>query len=153
MTTLEALYVTQVRPHLEYAIPIWDPHLSKDIEAIESMQRFASKVCTIQWRDVNYKDRLKLMNIETLQSRRQHLKPCYLYKIINRQAHSVNSSLSDFSSVHSTTSHSLTLNIPFARSVSTFNSFFCHTARMWNQLPYEVVCSPSFLSFKKALLT
>ena len=44
MTTLGALYVTQVRPYLEYAIPIWDPHLSKDIEAIESVQRFASKV-------------------------------------------------------------------------------------------------------------
>ena len=66
MTTLKALYVTQVRPHLEYAIPIWDPHLSKDIEAIESVQRFASKVCTKQWCGVNYQDRLKLMNVETL---------------------------------------------------------------------------------------
>jgi len=34
-----------VRPLLEYAVPVWDPHLVKDIEAIESMQRFTTKVC------------------------------------------------------------------------------------------------------------
>ena len=41
-STLRALYITQVRPHLEYATPVWDPHLSKDIEAIESVQRFST---------------------------------------------------------------------------------------------------------------
>ena len=45
-STLRALYITRVRPHLEYTIPVWDPYLSKDIEAIESVQRFASQVCT-----------------------------------------------------------------------------------------------------------
>ena len=75
-STLKALYISQVRPHLEYAIPVWDPHLSKDIEALESV-RFASKVCT-KWRDVSYEDRLQMMNIDTLQSRRLQLKLCYL---------------------------------------------------------------------------
>ena len=95
-TTLRALYITQVRPHLEYAIPVWNPHLSKDIEALESVQRFASKMCTKQWRDVSYEDRLKPMNIETLQSRRQQLKLCYLYSILNGQSYFVNSPLTLF---------------------------------------------------------
>ena len=55
-TTLKALYITQVHPHLEYAIPVWDPHLSKDVEALESVQRYASRMCTKQWRDVGYED-------------------------------------------------------------------------------------------------
>ena len=38
ISTLKALYITPVRPHLEYAIPIWDPHLSKDIQALEWVQ-------------------------------------------------------------------------------------------------------------------
>ena len=139
------------RPHLEYATPVWDPHLSKDINALESVQRFASKVCTKKWRDVSYDERLKLLNIDTLQSRRSQLKLCYLYKIINGQAYFINLPLSLFSSVHDTRSHNLTLNVPFTRSVSSFNSFFCRTARMWNQLPFDVVSSHTFLSFKKAL--
>ena len=150
-STLKALYITQVRPHLEYSTPVWDPHLSKDINALESVQRFASKVCTKKWRDVSYDERLKLLNIDTLQSRRSQLKLCYLYKIINGQAYFMNSPLSLFSSVHDTRSHNLTLNVPFTRSVSSFNSFFCRTTRMWNQLPFEVVSSHTFLSFKKAL--
>ena len=85
-STLKALYITQVRPHLEYATPVWDPHLSKDINALESVQRFASKVCTKKWRDVSYDERLKLLNIDALQSRRSQLKLYYLYKIINGHA-------------------------------------------------------------------
>ena len=150
-STLKALYITQVRPHLEYAIPVWDPHLSKDVDALESVQRFASKVCTKKWRDVSYEERLKMLNIDTLQSRRSQLKLCYLYKILNGQAYFKNSPLTLFSSVYNTRSHNLTLNVPFTHSVSSFNSFFCRTARMWNQLPFDVVSSYTFLSFKKAL--
>ena len=150
-STLRALYITQVRPHLEYAIPVWDPYLSKDIEAIESVQRFASKVCTKQWHDTSYQDRLKALNIGTLQSRRQHQKLCYLYKIINGQSFFVNPPLSYFSSVYNTRSHELTLNIPFTQSTSSFNSFFCDTARLWNHLPYEIVSTPTFIPFKKAV--
>ena len=98
-----------------YATPVWDPHLSKDMEAIESVQRFATRMCTKQWRNVNYQDRLKLMNLKTLHARRQHLKLCYLYKIINGQSYFVNPPLSYFSSAYNTRSHSLTLNIPFTR--------------------------------------
>ena len=36
------LYLTTVRPHLEYASSVWDPYgnLEKDIEAIERVQKF-----------------------------------------------------------------------------------------------------------------
>ena len=35
------LYLTQVRPSLEYVVQVWDPHLVKDTQALESVQKFA----------------------------------------------------------------------------------------------------------------
>ena len=55
-----------MRPLLEYAVPVWDPHLVKDISALESVQRFATKVCTKAWEDVDYDERLCMLNLPTL---------------------------------------------------------------------------------------
>jgi hypothetical protein len=46
---LTKLYTTVVRPHLEYAAPVWSPELIKDISKLESVQKFALRVCTKQW--------------------------------------------------------------------------------------------------------
>ena len=43
--SLLELYSVLVRPHLEYAAPIWDPHFIKDTNKLESVQRFALKMC------------------------------------------------------------------------------------------------------------
>ena len=36
--TLVQLYI---RPHLEYACPVWSPHLTNDIQTLERVQEFA----------------------------------------------------------------------------------------------------------------
>ncbi len=38
------LYKSLVRPILEYACPLWDPHLVKNIKAVEAVQRIASRI-------------------------------------------------------------------------------------------------------------
>ena len=53
--SLLEIYKTQIRPHLEYAAQVWDPYLSKDIHQLESIQKFALKLCTKQWGS-NYED-------------------------------------------------------------------------------------------------
>ena len=39
--SLIRLYIALVRPHLDYACVIWDPHLKKDIDLLERVQMFA----------------------------------------------------------------------------------------------------------------
>ena len=38
-----------IRPHLEYCAIVWDPHLTKDIEVLEKVQRFALRMCLKNW--------------------------------------------------------------------------------------------------------
>ena len=48
MKTREKLYNTLVRPHLEYAASVWDPHVTKHKQAIEKVQRRAARWVTNQ---------------------------------------------------------------------------------------------------------
>ena len=44
--TLFQLYLSFVRPLLEYAAPVWDPHHKGLIDSLESVQKFGLKVVT-----------------------------------------------------------------------------------------------------------
>ena len=57
------------RPHLEYASPVWSPHLVKDIKCIEDVQKLALRVCTKYW-DSNYESLLSSCNMDTMSNRR-----------------------------------------------------------------------------------
>ena len=80
--TLHKLYLSLVRPILEYCCHIWDPFLSKDIELLESVQKFASKVCTKQWREP-YNSLRTSLKLPLLKERRVVLKLSVLYKYLN----------------------------------------------------------------------
>jgi hypothetical protein len=41
------MYISLVRPHLEYAVQVWNPYLAKDIELIDKVHRRAIKIPTI----------------------------------------------------------------------------------------------------------
>ena len=53
--TMLRLYKSIIRPHLEYAPQVWDPHLHKDINLLEKSQKFALRVCTRNW-SASYED-------------------------------------------------------------------------------------------------
>jgi len=62
------LYKTYIRPHMEYCIQAWSPHLVKDIETLEKVQRRATK-CVTGMKDRTYEQRLQLLNITTLEKK------------------------------------------------------------------------------------
>ena len=129
--TLPKLYVSFIRPHLEYAAASWDPFL-KDIDLIDDMQKFALRVCLKSWSSP-YEDLLEQSNLPTLQTRRQNAK---LFKIINEatffpEAPTQARQLSYPS--RSVDSHKL-VPLP-AHSSQYYHSFFPSTIAAWNSLP------------------
>jgi len=70
-----------VRPLLEYNSVIWSPSLIKDIDLIEQVQRrFTKRLRCLD--GVAYTDRLKRLNLPSLELRRLHLDLVFCYKIV-----------------------------------------------------------------------
>ena len=62
------LYVSLIRPHLEYAVPVWSPYLRGDIENIENVQHRATRLATSIKRK-KYEYRVKNLRMYTLETR------------------------------------------------------------------------------------
>jgi len=76
------LYVSLVRPHLEYAVQAWNPHLQGDIDKIERVQRRATRIPT-GFDKLEYEDRFKRLSLTTLQDRRMRGDLIETYKVMS----------------------------------------------------------------------
>ena len=63
------LFTSIVRPHLEYAAAVWNPHLHRHIVAFENVQRRATRLVP-GLKDLPYMERLKVLKLPTLVFRR-----------------------------------------------------------------------------------
>jgi ribonuclease P/MRP protein subunit RPP40 len=66
--TIVALYKSLVRPHLEYCIQAWRPHLSKDIQLVERVQRRATKMVE-DIKHLSYNERMTQLGLSKLETR------------------------------------------------------------------------------------
>ena len=152
--TLLRLYQSLIRPHLEYACSVWDPHLKKDIERLEGVQKFGLKVCLKRWR-CGYEELLQLANLPTLVTRRKCLKLCLFYNMVNRLATFPNiptvfRSTPYGNSIRSINSSSMVQ--PRAHSNFYSNSFFPSCTSLWNSLPSDVSAISTLPVFKRAIV-
>ena len=82
-TLFRILYISLVRPHLDYASIIWNPYLLKDIKALEAVQRRATKTKMVpDLSRLTYEERLQVLNLPSLYYRRKRLDMITTYKII-----------------------------------------------------------------------
>ena len=78
--TMMTLFKSLVLSRLDYASLLWSPHLLKSIYLIEKVQRsFTKHITVIQ--NKSYDERLKLLNLYSVQRRRDIYQIIYLWKI------------------------------------------------------------------------
>ena len=74
------LFTTMICPHLEYAAVVWSPHMKKDIQLIENVQRRATKLPKIS--NLPYSERLRQLDLPTLRYRRIRGDMIEVFKIL-----------------------------------------------------------------------
>ena len=149
--TLLKLYLSIIRPHLEYASPVWDPYHKTEIEALESVQKFALKMCLKSW-STNYQQLLLEASLPSLKTRRSAQKLSHLYKIINKITHYPDAPIIRRKVPYSNRSiNANTVCIPHANTAAYQHSFYPKTLCAWNSLPQEVTNCTSIAGFKRHL--
>ena len=141
------MYKTLVRPHLEYAAPVWDPHLLKDIESVENVQKYGLKMCLKRW-DPGYQELLHLTQIPTLENRRIYLKLCTVFKIIHGLFSFTPDVFMPQPSRHDYNYNLPLLYQPYAHTNAFQSSFVPSTISIWNHLPHDALIAPSLRTFK-----
>ena len=114
-------------------LPCLGPFLHKNIELLESVQKFAVRVCTKHWREP-YNPLRSLLKLPLLKDRRMKLKLTIVYKCLMVMPSSIFFPVSHPS--WNLRSHdSLSLHQPFAHTNRYL--YFCvpSSVSLWNQLP------------------
>ena len=149
--TFKPLFTALVRPHLEYANQVWCPHLVKDIEAVENVQRRATKLVP-RLRDMTYQERLRRLNLPTLAYRRARGDQIETYKILSgKYDEECTEGLFELRLDTSTRGSSRKIYKSRARLDLRKYSFPHRVVNNWNELPEWVVGAETVRSFEAKL--
>ena len=144
-------FKTYVRPILEYATIVWNPHNSGEINKIESIQRrftkrlFNTNLC------LSYDERLNLLNLERLELRRIYFDAQMAYNIIKR---SILPPCNFYRGIFYSKTRSHTIESLYINRFYSDARKFCFAIRsayIWNFLPVEIRNSPTLAAFKKGI--
>ena len=149
--TMMLLYKTYVRSIVEYCCVLWSPHLQCDIMSVEAIQRsFTAKIAGLS--DLNYWERLKNLNLYSLQRRRERYMLILIWKIyhgIIPNSIGINFQLSE--------RRGITCVRPLGesryKSINSmrFHSFSSSATALFNTVPKEIKSIPLLTQFKAQL--
>ena len=149
-STLPSLYMSMVRPHLEYGNTIWGPHFKQDMKAIERVQKRATRMIPTL-KDRRYTERLKALDLPSLEYRRKRGDMFMYYKIMTGKVEINRDKLFTLNQ-HSTRGHRFKIQkTQRATKLVRCQSFAIRSANDWNSLPAEVVEAKSANEFKNLL--
>ena len=142
------IYKAMVRPIMEYSSTIWDPHTSVNINRVESVQRYAARMCFRNYsRYSSVTSMLAELNLPTLEERRIRAKLQLFYKIIYHLVSIPDNCLTPIPpSLRSGYFKQLHTNVDSFKF-----SFFPSTIKLYNLLPRNITNSATYTNFCKEL--
>ena len=150
--TLLTLYKTLVRPILEYCSAVWSPTLIGEIAQLEQVQRnFTRRILGCQ--KLGYWERLAVLNLQSLQRRRERYAVIHVWKIYNGLV--PNGIGLEFTETSRYGPRAVIpgFNYRAQRAISSQydNSFSVRGPMLWNTLPRNVKESGSINELKATL--
>ena len=141
-------YKALVRPVLEYCCCVWDPHLQKNINKLEKVQRRAARfVLNRHKKTDSVESMLRELNWDTLQERRRQARLKMFYKINNGLATFRSRKMNQLPERPGRRGHNQMYERVECRTNYRNESFLPKTIRDWNNLPQATVQSPSLGAF------
>ena len=137
------LFTSRVRPILEYGNVIWNPRLIRDIDAVERVQRRATKTVP-GISTMSYSDRLRTLRLPSLVYRRARGDMIETYKLLH------NVWLRRDSSTR-TRGHSLKMEKRRCQTRMRQHCFSNRVINNWNSLPESIISAPTVNCFKSKL--
>ena len=145
------LYLTYVKPILEYAASVWSPHTGYAMNKLENIQRRAARFVMSNYsRTSSVTEMLNSLKWNSIKSRYEELRLLTFYKIIHN---CVSLSLpNDIQPSSRATRGNYLKFVQLQPRIDVYKySFYPNVIQLWNSLPNHVVSSESFDTFKMTL--
>ena len=145
------LYLTLVRPHLEYCVQAWAPYYTKDIDKLEKVKKRALRMIP-ELNGLSYEEKLQHLNLFSLSKRRLRGDMIETFKIF-QGIDNISSDIFFNLNKSNTRGHAYKLyKGPFKRQCRQY-FYSQRVIDPWNKLPSEVVEARSLNMFKNKLDT
>ena len=145
----EKCFNALVRPLVEYANSLWDPHKQTQIDKLEKINKRAASFITGNciFANGNTERKFSLLGWSTLQERPTKLKVTMLYKICDDLICISKKYLIPATSLR----YRLIYVVPHSKLERHLHSLFSSSIPQWNHLPSEIKLFPDLLKFKSAV--
>ena len=145
-----SLFVTHVRPIIDYCSSVWNYGYHGNTRILETVQRRWTKQVT-GLEELNYGERLKSLKLYSIQGRLLRADLILYWRILTCRTSVPPEVMFQMAPDHGTRGHPLKLVVPRCNTDLRKRSFSLRHVNEWNRLPSSVVMSSSLDVFKRTL--
>ena len=144
------LYQTYVRHHLETSVQSWSPWYTKDIEALEQVQRRAVNM-VVGLKAKTYEGKLKEVGLTTLHERRKRGDIIQMWKYVHEGSSLIQFATKQHARLSRHTAKPLNICRIESNKEVRKNFFTVRCVELWNSLPHTMQAEQDLIQFKKSL--